>query len=284
MAVYKKQRANGTFQWYAKLGKKVTGGRPKSLKLSSKIRTIQQAHAAEIKLIKEITRTRGKNLEPSVCDVAGNVLREVDSKCTRATFRNCKGYLNAFLDFFDADDIPMSHIVIEDCLEYRDARLSGWAPTVEDPQTGEKKSLKSITPTTLLKELRFLKRVFKLGVSMGVIMSNPWDHVKMPSENPFNPKPMTIESFHLLCAMALPERRLRYKFLLYTGCDVGQAMKVTWADIDFKNKMIRLQSRHKGRAPKRQVYYVPLVKDLEEELQHCGLDHIKYFIGYRKQN
>ena len=223
MAVYKKQRANGTFQWYVKLGKKVTGGRPKSLKLSSKIRTIQQAHAAEIKLIKEITRTRGKNLEPSVLDVAGNVLREVSSKCTRSTFLNNKNYLNAFLDFFDADDMPMSNIVIEDCLEYRDARLSGWAPTVEDTKSGEKKKLKSISPTTLLKELRFLKRVFKLGVSMGVIASNPWDHVKMPSETPFNPGPMTIESIHLLCAMAPPERRLRYKFLFYTGCDVGQA-------------------------------------------------------------
>ena len=59
---------------------------------------------------------------------------------------------------------------------------------------------------------------------------------------------------------------------------------VTWSDIDFKNGRIRLESRHKGRAPKRKVYYVPLVKALRAELNDCGLENQEYFLGYKSRN
>jgi integrase len=104
---------------------------------------------------------------------------------------------------------------------------------------------------TINRVVRSAKRMFSWGVKQGIVKENPLRGVERVSQHvnaPEHPgdKHMPLERALKcieICGKSPPLGDLS-ELLLLTGMRIGEAVRVTWADVDLEQRMIRLK-RHK---------------------------------------
>jgi integrase len=171
--------------------------------------------------------------------IAGEILGEIKIRNGKAWHQPCKAFVGRFLSYTGI--CPAEGVTAQTCREYAMARQQDGA-----------------NPYTLRKELSFLKRVFARAVDDGWIAENPWKGVTLPREPKEPPRFLSRDEADDLLAVAPPERRFRYLFLIATGARKSEALRVTWEDIDIDNATLRIRNAAKGGGPRYPVRVVPL--------------------------
>ena len=135
---------------------------------------------------------------------------------------------------------------------------------------------RALAPTTARIVLIALNQVCRFAVRRGWLADNPVAKLE-PGEKPrWTPKRVSIlegdELGRFLAASG--RRRPLFEFLAYTGLRIGEALGLTWADIDFDAGLIRVHrqlSRKREHAPlkteagKREVILAPAIAKLLRE-------------------
>ena len=136
---------------------------------------------------------------------------------------------------------------------------------------------RALAPTTAVIALVSLNQVCRYAVRRGWLASNPVAELE-PAEKPhWTPKQAAIlepEQLAELLEQASAGYRPLFEFLAYTGLRIGEALGLTWADVDHDTGLIRVHrqlSRQREHAPlkteaaKREVILAPaLAKRLRE--------------------
>jgi integrase len=134
----------------------------------------------------------------------------------------------------------------------------------------------TLAPATARMTLMVLNQVCRLAVRRGWLASNPVGKLERGEKPPRRPKEVAILHGDLLArllAHAGPRRPL-FEFLAYTGLRIGEALGVTWADVDYENCVIcvhrqltrrRVHGPLKTPAGKREVVLAPAITKLLRE-------------------
>ncbi|HUT23728.1 MAG TPA: hypothetical protein VM492_05250, partial [Sumerlaeia bacterium] len=145
-------------------------------------------------------------------DVARDLLAEIDVRNGRDWRYSCKAFMDRFAAFV-GDRLP-AEVSPRLCREYLLAAL----------QQGR-------NPSTIRKEMSFLKRIFRRCVEERLCPANPFDGLELPSEPPARPRYLTREEFAALLTASPAERRYRYTLAAHTGAELGQLRALTWRDV-----------------------------------------------------
>jgi integrase len=109
-------------------------------------------------------------------------------------------------------------------------------------------TLTEISSTTAHHVAALLRQALKRAVRWGLIDRNPTDLVDAPSRREWMPTLWTADQAAAFFAGAKGTRfELLYLTLAGTGLRLGEALKLTWQDIDFKSGVLTVQH---GKTPK----------------------------------
>jgi integrase len=136
---------------------------------------------------------------------------------------------------------------------------------------------RALAPTTAVIALVTLNQVCRYAVRRGWLAGNPVGKLEAAEKPHWTPKQAAILEPGQLAQLldhASAGYRPLFEFLAYTGLRIGEALGLTWADIDHEAGLIRVHrqlSRHREHAPlkteagKREVILAPaLAKGLRE--------------------
>ena len=112
---------------------------------------------------------------------------------------------------------------------------------------------RALAPTTAVIALVTLGQVCRFAVRRGWLAANPVAKLE-PAEKPhWTPKQSAILEPELAALLEhAGNHRLLFEFLAHTGLRIGEALGLTWADIDHDNGLIRVHrqlSRQREHAP-----------------------------------
>lgn len=102
---------------------------------------------------------------------------------------------------------------------------------------------KSLSNKTILNYHRMLSSVFSTAVEWGVLFSNPCERTKPPRVEHKDPRYLDEKQAAVLLDLLEQENptlRAAVRLLLFTGLRRGEALGLTWDDIDFENATLQV--------------------------------------------
>ncbi len=120
-----------------------------------------------------------------------------------------------------------------------------------------------ISPTTALHIATLLRGALQTALRWGLILQNPCDRVEKPKPSRWEPMLWgTEETMRFIAGARSTKHWLLYALLLTTGLRLGEALALTWQDIDLKSGLLMVRQ---GKTPNaRRVLRLPdeLVNEL----------------------
>lgn len=172
-------------------------------------------------------------------------------------------------DYFSKVD-NVTKLTYEDIYQFREHLRRKVAQNSENP----------LSTNTINKIMILLKKIFDVGLRKGYYATNP---VKLLKKLPIEKTKMqfwTVEEFQQFLTLFEPEEyniKLLFTVLFFTGLRLGEALALTWQDIDFSSNTIHITksiyvnkgishiSTTKTKAGTRRII---INKKLSQELQH----------------
>lgn len=158
--------------------------------------------------------------------------------------------ITTFSDIADAWLDGQSHLALSTITEYRAMVDRYWRPAFEDMDVTK------ITPTKVMEAVASikwsmktrnnalgpLKNIFELAVVEGLIPTNPATTVKNAKVQKPEPDPLTREEVAALLTWMdrEPQWRNYFQFAFYSGLRTSELIALTWGDVDFFNKSVRV--------------------------------------------
>ncbi|HFI0042754.1 TPA: tyrosine-type recombinase/integrase [Streptococcus suis] len=200
------------------------------------------------------------------------LLKEEDSiNCRKISYINTQdnNYNRHIKDYFSKVD-NVGKLTYEDIYQFREYLK----------QKVAQNSNKPLSTNTINKIMILLKKIFDVGLRKGYYATNP---VKLLKKLPIEKTKMqfwTVEEFQQFLTLFEPEEyniKLLFTVLFFTGLRLGEALALTWQDIDFSSNTIHITksiyvnkgishiSTTKTKAGTRMII---INKKLSKELQH----------------
>ncbi|HEL2219249.1 TPA: site-specific integrase [Streptococcus suis] len=200
------------------------------------------------------------------------LLKEEDSiNCRKISYINTQdnNYNRHIKDYFSKVD-NVGKLTYEDIYQFREHLK----------QKVAQNSNKPLNTNTINKIMILLKKIFDVGLRKGYYATNP---VKLLKKLPIEKTKMqfwTVEEFQQFLTLLEPEEyniKLLFTVLFFTGLRLGEALALTWQDIDFSSNTIHITksiyvnkgishiSTTKTKAGTRRII---INKKLSQELQH----------------
>ncbi|MBO4125696.1 tyrosine-type recombinase/integrase [Streptococcus suis] len=200
------------------------------------------------------------------------LLKEEDSiNCRKISYINTQdnNYNRHIKDYFSKVD-NVGKLTYEDIYQFREHLK----------QKVAQNSNKPLSTNTINKIMILLKKIFDVGLRKGYYATNP---VKLLKKLPIEKTKMqfwTVEEFQRFLTLFEPEEyniKLLFTVLFFTGLRLGEALALTWKDIDFSSNTIHITksiyvnkgishiSTTKTKAGTRRII---INKKLSQELQH----------------
>ncbi|MFI3102618.1 tyrosine-type recombinase/integrase [Streptococcus suis] len=200
------------------------------------------------------------------------LLKEEDSiNCRKISYINTQdnNYNRHIKDYFSKVD-NVGKLTYEDIYQFREHLK----------QKVAQNSNKPLNTNTINKIMILLKKIFDVGLRKGYYATNP---VKLLKKLPIDKTKMqfwTVEEFQRFLTLFEPEEyniKLLFTVLFFTGLRLGEALALTWQDIDFSSNTIHITksiyvnkgishiSTTKTKAGTRRII---INKKLSQELQH----------------
>ncbi|MHC3597664.1 tyrosine-type recombinase/integrase [Streptococcus suis] len=200
------------------------------------------------------------------------LLKEEDNiNCRKISYINTQdnNYNRHIKDYFSKVD-NVGKLTYEDIYQFREHLK----------QKVAQNSNKPLSTNTINKIMILLKKIFDVGLRKGYYATNP---VKLLKKLPIEKTKMqfwTVEEFQQFLTLFEPEEyniKLLFTVLFFTGLRLGEALALTWQDIDFSSNTIHITksiyvnkgishiSTTKTKAGTRRII---INKKLSQELQH----------------
>ncbi|CYW02366.1 site-specific integrase [Streptococcus suis] len=200
------------------------------------------------------------------------LLKEEDSiNCRKISYINTQdnNYNRHIKDYFSKVD-NVGKLTYEDIYQFREYLK----------QKVAQNSNKPLSTNTINKIMILLKKIFDVDLRKGYYATNP---VKLLKKLPIEKTKMqfwTVEEFQQFLTLFEPEEyniKLLFTVLFFTGLRLGEALALTWQDIDFSSNTIHITksiyvnkgishiSTTKTKAGTRRII---INKKLSQELQH----------------
>lgn len=200
------------------------------------------------------------------------LLKEEDSiNCRKISYINTQdnNYNRHIKDYFSKVD-NVGKLTYEDIYQFREYLKQKIAQNSNKP----------LSTNTINKIMILLKKIFDVGLRKGYYATNP---VKLLKKLPIEKTKMqfwTVEEFQQFLTLFEPEEyniKLLFTVLFFTGLRLGEALALTWQDIDFSSNTIHITksiyvnkgishiSTTKTKAGTRMII---INKKLSQELQH----------------
>ncbi|HFI0425489.1 TPA: tyrosine-type recombinase/integrase [Streptococcus suis] len=200
------------------------------------------------------------------------LLKEEDSiNCRKISYIHTQdnNYNRHIKDYFSKVD-NVGKLTYEDIYQFREHLK----------QKVAQNSNKPLSTNTINKIMILLKKIFDVGLRKGYYATNP---VKLLKKLPIEKTKMqfwTVEEFQQFLTLFEPEEyniKLLFTVLFFTGLRLGEALALTWQDIDFSSNTIHITksiyvnkgishiSTTKTKAGTRRII---INKKLSQELQH----------------
>lgn len=129
--------------------------------------------------------------------------------------------------------------------------------------------------------IRDVRRVFNWGVERELVEKNPFDHIPKGSyKNKARERFVTRQEYAAMLESA-KSQEVRALIALYRigGLRNGEALLVTWGDVDFKRKRLLVHSPKTERIKGRDTRLIPLFPELRKELDALRQEIGSYEIG-----
>ncbi|HFU4458856.1 TPA: tyrosine-type recombinase/integrase [Streptococcus suis] len=200
------------------------------------------------------------------------LLKEEDSiNCRKISYINTQdnNYNRHIKDYFSKVD-NVGKLTYEDIYQFREYLKQKIAQNSNKP----------LSTNTINKIMILLKKIFDVGLRKGYYATNP---VKLLKKLPIEKTKMqfwTVEEFQQFLTLFEPEEyniKLLFTVLFFTGLRLGEALALTWQDIDFSSNTIHITKSiyvHKGIShisttkTKAGTRRIIINKKLSQELQH----------------
>ncbi|MBX7210386.1 MAG: site-specific integrase [Verrucomicrobiaceae bacterium] len=134
---------------------------------------------------------------------------------------------------------------------------------------------KEVEPSSYNNTIAILRHVFVIGIEGGVIFANPAasvekkpvraKHLELPSLAKFNAFIKEMRSAHSRDTQNCADLT---EGLAYTGCRIGEAANLTWADIDFMDGEIVVRGDPEEATKNGLIRLVPLIPTAKELFAH----------------
>ncbi|NNN04816.1 MAG: tyrosine-type recombinase/integrase [Elusimicrobia bacterium] len=121
-------------------------------------------------------------------------------------------------------------------------------------------------PATLNRELNTIKAMFNKAVAWGALTENPARTVKKLRESRRQIRYLSKEEARALLAAADAHMKPVIETFLLTGLRRGELIHLTWADIDFKNKILSVQAKGDWQPKDYETRHIPMTPRLAEVL------------------
>jgi integrase len=125
------------------------------------------------------------------------------------------------------------------------------------------------SPVTINRELAFLKNLFTMAIIWGKASENPVKQVKTFREENGRTRCLTEEEEPRLLAHCGPNLKSLVITALHTGFRKSELLSLTWGNVDFRNRLIRVEA---GYAKNQEARGVPMNEMLTQTLQASKLN------------
>ncbi len=122
-------------------------------------------------------------------------------------------------------------------------------------------------PSTLNRELNTIKAMFNKAVAWNALAQNPAKSVQKFKEPRRQVRFLSKEEIHQLLKAADPRLQHIIEILLHTGLRRAELIHLTWGDIDFKNRVLSVQSKEDWHPKDYEARHIPMTPRLAEILE-----------------
>lgn len=222
--------------------------------------TMEECVKKKEKLIIEVQEESKKKAHPLFKDVAFAWLEEAEKRVVESTAVNYTTNVNRLVRYIG--DRRIDEIKTKNLQEFY----------------SDLTNLK-YSKSTIELSATVCKQVFRFAIINDLIQTNPMEHVQLPRGKNIKhyrlPTEAEIETVKQ--SVSVEPFGLFFYLLLYTGARRGEALALTWDDVDFENKTIRINKIVQNANGKTKIVNrtktatsnrtVPLLQPLEEELK-----------------
>lgn len=121
-------------------------------------------------------------------------------------------------------------------------------------------------PKTLKNDLVTIRQLINFALQRKLIAEDPLHGLKIEA-TPATPQPFwTIEQVDQILSLAKPPYQSYFQFLAYTGARAGEAIWLTWDDVDFDNSVIHIRPKEGWKPKTGDQRVVPMGPELREVL------------------
>jgi integrase len=133
--------------------------------------------------------------------------------------------------------------------------------------------MRTISPTTVNKEVALLKAMLNRAIAWGLLDTNPILRVKKLPEPEGRVRYLAPEEIERLLAACPPHLRSIVVCALHTGMRRGEILGLTWDCVDMKNRMIRVTGTKSGKSRGIPIND-PLLEELRRLPRHLKTDYV----------
>ena len=117
---------------------------------------------------------------------------------------------------------------------------------------------KKAKPKTVHNDIVLIKQLVNFAVRRRMIKENPLAELKLELPKR-TPQPFwTREQVEVILANTNSKYRSLFHFLADTGCRIGEAVWLTWADVDFENNVVHIQEKDGWRPKSGDARVIPM--------------------------
>lgn len=185
--------------------------------------------------------------------------------------RNLKDFIAEYLKFakgnkaiqsYQRDELTLRHLT--DFLQVE--RLGAVTPSLLEAYKAQRVE-KGTKPSTLNRELNTIKAMFNKAVAWGALAKNPAVSVRKLKETHRKIRYLSREEVATLIKAAPDRMRPLIETFLHTGFRRDELIHLTWADVDFKNKVVSVQAKDGWHPKDYETRHIPLTDRLAEVLR-----------------
>ena len=253
----------------------------KAVGKSKKVAQLAQADI-EVKLAKhevglpvEEEKPKDKNIDEFFNEYF-SYSRTNHSKNTTKRYRAIIDNFKAFLELYPGIK-RLSQLQPNLFEQYKTHRRNGGNGDNGDME--EENGAKTAKTNTVNMEIQTLRSIFKLAIQWGYLEKNPTEGVKYLKVTDAKPaRFLSKKEIKALLENCGPELYPIFLTFIYTGLRKGELLNLTWDDVDFRRKIIKVRAKEDWQ-PKTSEREIPIheeVKKVLKELQGKNSGKSKY--------